>query len=203
MTTSIGGLRFRDGVRSAARYATGLARRGPGPTHPAGPQRVHPSAVGAPGGRAHRAPHRPRCPLTPTSRNRPRRSRPTAASPTPPCSRPTARIRRSTCACGPSCAPVTRCWSPAPNSRSSGTRPGWLPRPRSAGCRSVPTPQFPYDDFAAALTVRPDLIVFINPNNPTGTPVDLSFVEKAARAADVPIIVDEAYSSSPTLPRCR
>jgi histidinol-phosphate aminotransferase len=57
-----------------------------------------------------------------------------------------------------------------------------------------PDLEFPYDDFASALTTRPDLIVFINPNNPTGTPVDLSFVEKTASAwPDVPVIVDEAY----------
>jgi histidinol-phosphate aminotransferase len=57
-----------------------------------------------------------------------------------------------------------------------------------------PDLEFPYDAFAAALTSRPDLIVFINPNNPTGTLVDLSFIEKVAGTwPDVPVIVDEAY----------
>ncbi len=57
-----------------------------------------------------------------------------------------------------------------------------------------PDLEFPYDAFAEALTSRPDLIVFINPNNPTGTPVDLSFVEKVAGMwPDVPVLVDEAY----------
>jgi histidinol-phosphate aminotransferase len=53
---------------------------------------------------------------------------------------------------------------------------------------------FPYADFRAALDPRPDLIVLINPNNPTGTPVEVSFIEEvAARHPEVPVLVDEAY----------
>jgi histidinol-phosphate aminotransferase len=55
--------------------------------------------------------------------------------------------------------------------------------------------EFPYAEFRqAAATREPDLIVFINPNNPTGTPVAADFIEDIARRhANVPVIVDEAY----------
>ncbi|GAA2021973.1 histidinol-phosphate transaminase [Catenulispora yoronensis] len=54
--------------------------------------------------------------------------------------------------------------------------------------------EFPYEDFSAALASRPRAIVFINPNNPTGTPVDLAYIEQtAADHPDLPVIVDEAY----------
>lgn len=58
-----------------------------------------------------------------------------------------------------------------------------------------PDLEFPYREFReAAATGRPDLIVFVNPNNPTGTPVDLDFVvETAAAHPGTPVIVDEAY----------
>jgi Histidinol-phosphate/aromatic aminotransferase and cobyric acid decarboxylase len=53
---------------------------------------------------------------------------------------------------------------------------------------------FPYDAFRAALAERPDLIVVINPNNPTGTPVDATFIEEVVRDnPTTPVIVDEAY----------
>jgi histidinol-phosphate aminotransferase len=53
---------------------------------------------------------------------------------------------------------------------------------------------FPYEAFWAAARQRPELIVLINPNNPTGTPVDLDFIERvAAEYPDIPVIVDEAY----------
>lgn len=54
---------------------------------------------------------------------------------------------------------------------------------------------FPYREFreAAALN-RPDLIVIINPNNPTGTPVRREFIEELAITYPrVPLVVDEAY----------
>ncbi|WP_165987029.1 histidinol-phosphate transaminase [Streptomyces sp. YIM 98790] len=54
--------------------------------------------------------------------------------------------------------------------------------------------EFPYREFRAAAARRPRVIAFINPNNPTGTPVDLAFIEEIARAyPDIPVIVDEAY----------
>jgi histidinol-phosphate aminotransferase len=54
---------------------------------------------------------------------------------------------------------------------------------------------FPYTEFrAAATSSAPDLIVIINPNNPTGTPVTTDFIlEIASSYPNVPVIVDEAY----------
>lgn len=54
---------------------------------------------------------------------------------------------------------------------------------------------FPYTEFrAAAASSAPDLIVIINPNNPTGTPVTTEFIfEIASSYPNVPVIVDEAY----------
>ena len=54
---------------------------------------------------------------------------------------------------------------------------------------------FPYTEFReAAVSGKPDLIVIINPNNPTGTAVADDFVvEIASNYPDVPVIVDEAY----------
>lgn len=53
---------------------------------------------------------------------------------------------------------------------------------------------FPYESFRAAAAARPRVIAFINPNNPTGTPVDLDFIEEIVVAyPDIPVIVDEAY----------
>jgi histidinol-phosphate aminotransferase len=54
---------------------------------------------------------------------------------------------------------------------------------------------FPYEQFSqAAAACEPDLIVIINPNNPTGTAVEPDFIRMiASRYAHVPVIVDEAY----------
>jgi histidinol-phosphate aminotransferase len=54
---------------------------------------------------------------------------------------------------------------------------------------------FPYDDFREALAATsPDLIAFVNPNNPTGTPVIVDFIDEIAGSyPDVPVVVDEAY----------
>jgi histidinol-phosphate aminotransferase len=53
---------------------------------------------------------------------------------------------------------------------------------------------FPYAEFRAAVDRGPDLIVLINPNNPTGTPVQADFIrEVLERCPDVPVVVDEAY----------
>ncbi|MFJ2815012.1 MULTISPECIES: pyridoxal phosphate-dependent aminotransferase [unclassified Streptomyces] len=54
---------------------------------------------------------------------------------------------------------------------------------------------FPYAEFrTAAAAERPELIVFTNPNNPTGTPIDEEFIEEVLGLyREVPVIVDEAY----------
>ncbi len=53
--------------------------------------------------------------------------------------------------------------------------------------------RFPYRGFAAAAALA-DLIVLINPNNPTGTPVERDFIERILRAhPSTPVVVDEAY----------
>jgi histidinol-phosphate aminotransferase len=54
---------------------------------------------------------------------------------------------------------------------------------------------FPYEQFSQAATAcEPDLIVIINPNNPTGTPVEADFIRMiASRYSHVPVVVDEAY----------
>lgn len=53
---------------------------------------------------------------------------------------------------------------------------------------------FPYRQFSSAAATRPDLIVVINPNNPTGTPVDVDYIEHLATShPDTPVLVDEAY----------
>lgn len=54
--------------------------------------------------------------------------------------------------------------------------------------------EFPYESFLEKMKTTADLVVFINPNNPTGTPVSLDFIkETAASFPDTPILVDEAY----------
>jgi histidinol-phosphate aminotransferase len=53
---------------------------------------------------------------------------------------------------------------------------------------------FPFDRFQNAVTKDVSLIVIINPNNPTGTPMELSQIETIlANNPDIPVIVDEAY----------
>ncbi len=53
---------------------------------------------------------------------------------------------------------------------------------------------FPFDLFQSAITEDTSLIVIINPNNPTGTPVDLNQIEAIlANNPETPVIVDEAY----------
>ncbi len=54
---------------------------------------------------------------------------------------------------------------------------------------------FPYAEFRKAVAdEKPNLIVIINPNNPTGTAVADDFIlEIASSNPDVPVIVDEAY----------
>jgi histidinol-phosphate aminotransferase len=54
---------------------------------------------------------------------------------------------------------------------------------------------FPYEAFRAeALSRRPDMVIVITPNNPTGTAVRGDFITGLAEALpDVPVVVDEAY----------
>ncbi|MGI5148635.1 pyridoxal phosphate-dependent aminotransferase [Plantactinospora sp. CA-294935] len=53
---------------------------------------------------------------------------------------------------------------------------------------------FPYAEFRAAATTQRDLIVFVNPNNPTGTAVDVEFIVETVEAnPGTPVVVDEAY----------
>jgi histidinol-phosphate aminotransferase len=47
---------------------------------------------------------------------------------------------------------------------------------------------------AAIEALRPDLVFFCAPNNPTGTPVPLATIEAAYEASDGIIFVDEAYA---------
>lgn len=53
---------------------------------------------------------------------------------------------------------------------------------------------FPYESFANAITPATKMIVIINPNNPTGTPVRRDFIVQLLETnCKVPILVDEAY----------
>jgi histidinol-phosphate aminotransferase len=53
---------------------------------------------------------------------------------------------------------------------------------------------FPLEAFVAAISAEVNLIVLINPNNPTGTPMSLAQIETVLQhAGDIPVIVDEAY----------
>lgn len=53
---------------------------------------------------------------------------------------------------------------------------------------------FPCTEFRTAAQRDPALIVFVNPNNPTGTLVDTAYIQEIlAEHSDTPVIVDEAY----------
>lgn len=57
-----------------------------------------------------------------------------------------------------------------------------------------PAFEYPYQAFDEAIPRDAGLIVIINPNNPTGTPVALDYVKKVLREhPDTPVLVDEAY----------
>ncbi len=67
------------------------------------------------------------------------------------------------------------------------------------GC-SVVGPQFPPDfnfphqELKASVNDKTRLIVVINPNNPTGSPVSLVQIEDLLKSfPDIPVLVDEAY----------
>ncbi|MDG5805283.1 histidinol-phosphate transaminase [Streptomyces ossamyceticus] len=89
-----------------------------------------------------------------------------------------------------------------PGSRMLVATPEFIPFRRVAGLLGAqvegvpyePDFTFPYARFRAAAQRKPALIVFINPNNPTGTLVDPEFIrEILAEHPDIPVIVDEAY----------
>ena len=53
---------------------------------------------------------------------------------------------------------------------------------------------FPFEEFMEALTPEVDLVVLINPNNPTGTPLELARIEQILeKCPDKPVLLDEAY----------
>jgi histidinol-phosphate aminotransferase len=53
---------------------------------------------------------------------------------------------------------------------------------------------FPQEKFIAALNAEVNLVVLINPNNPTGTPMSLAQIEEILHhAGDIPVLLDEAY----------
>lgn len=58
----------------------------------------------------------------------------------------------------------------------------------------VPALKFPLDALLAAITPRTRAILIANPNNPTGTAVDLRSIERILNAAPhAAVVVDEAY----------
>ena len=67
------------------------------------------------------------------------------------------------------------------------------------GCKLC-GPQFPADfdlphqELKESVNTKTRLIVIINPNNPTGTPVSLEQIEDLLKSfPDIPVLVDEAY----------
>ncbi len=53
---------------------------------------------------------------------------------------------------------------------------------------------FPFDEFMEAITPDVALVVLINPNNPTGTPLELDRIDQILKTfPDKPVILDEAY----------
>ena len=58
-----------------------------------------------------------------------------------------------------------------------------------------PEMEFPLDDFVAALRRKPRVAFIANPNNPTGTLIQLDIIKKLLRAAThTALIIDEAYA---------
>ncbi|MDM8517016.1 histidinol-phosphate transaminase [Desulfobacterales bacterium HSG16] len=58
-----------------------------------------------------------------------------------------------------------------------------------------PDMNFPENKFLEAIeNEKPDLVVLVNPDNPTGIPVALSFIGRVLEMIpDIPVFVDEAY----------
>jgi histidinol-phosphate aminotransferase len=62
------------------------------------------------------------------------------------------------------------------------------------GIDYAPDMAFPFETFMQALEPSPELIVLINPNNPTGTPMTLAQIREILDARpETPVVVDEAY----------
>ncbi|MFO8084378.1 MAG: histidinol-phosphate transaminase [Desulfobacterales bacterium] len=62
---------------------------------------------------------------------------------------------------------------------------------------------FPMEAFVEAITPSVSLIVLINPNNPTGTPLELGQLELILKSCpDIPVIVDEAYYEYTQITAC-
>ena len=54
--------------------------------------------------------------------------------------------------------------------------------------------RFPHEELKASVNEKTRLIVVINPNNPTGSPVSLEQIEDLLKSfPDIPVLVDEAY----------
>lgn len=63
--------------------------------------------------------------------------------------------------------------------------------------------RFPFEAFMDAITPDVGLIVLINPNNPTGTPLELNQIEEILkRYRNIPVIVDEAYYEYTQITSC-
>src|SRR5262249_39583624 len=55
-------------------------------------------------------------------------------------------------------------------------------------------PSFPLEEVLAAIGPRTRLVVLVNPNNPTGTPIPRAAIEKLVeRALGACVLIDEAY----------
>jgi histidinol-phosphate aminotransferase len=65
---------------------------------------------------------------------------------------------------------------------------------RVLGVPYEPGFRYPYETFLRAVSREVKLIVAINPNNPTGTPITTDYLEHLVRSyPEIPILVDEAY----------
>ena len=54
--------------------------------------------------------------------------------------------------------------------------------------------QFPRQEFLEAMAARPRIAIIVNPNNPTGTAVEIDWIAKLCTAApDTLVVCDEAY----------
>ena len=55
--------------------------------------------------------------------------------------------------------------------------------------------QFPRQEFLEAVAARPRLAIIVNPNNPTGTAVDIDWIQELCnKTPDTLVVCDEAYA---------